>query len=211
MKRVFKRALSDRMTLKMLSMTILIALIGCVESPNYFYAERITGRDFIPLNDQIGVYPDQSALRDPHNPFREFGVGVETKWEIEADGDPVAGFYVWATLLATQPTGEHQFYTALNLKAIYERSRADEADLELTRDLAIAGFQSVLDHFPESVTFDATGLVPYGLATLALEQIISLEGTPQGGWSLVAKVDGGNVAVQTLDVPVPEMGGSDDE
>lgn len=196
-----------------LSLTIVMSalclggLVSCVEAPNYFYAERITGETFTPIDDTVGVYPSVSVLEDPANPFRRFGVGAETKWDVESGGDPVAGFYAWATLLASQPTGEHQYYAAINLRAIYERGRASEEDLDLTRELALAAFQSVLDHFPESVTFDASGRVAYGLATFALQQMIELEGTPTGGWSLAATSDGGVVAVQTLDVPPP----ADDE
>ena len=61
----------------------------------------------------------------------------------------------------------------------------------------------MLDHFPESVTFDASGRVPYGLATLALRQIIDMDESPSGGWSLVSTPNGDVVAIQTLDVPPP--------
>ncbi|MEZ4472835.1 MAG: hypothetical protein R3F60_19020 [bacterium] len=72
------------------------------------------------------------------------------------------------------------------------------------RDLAIAAFQAVLDDFPESVTFDATGTLAFGLATPAYEGIVELGGVPQGGWTLVATADGGRVAVRTSDVPAAE-------
>ena len=72
-------------------------------------------------------------------------MSADATWEIEAAGDPVAGFYAWATRLSTIPTGENQFYAALNMKAIYERSLADSNDLEDVKAIAIAGFQAILD------------------------------------------------------------------
>lgn len=177
---------------------------GCVDGPAYLYGERITGKTFAPLGATVGVHPDQSVLRDPENPFANTGVGAETRWEIEAYGDPVAAFYSWATLLAFIPIGEHQFYAGLNLQRIFQEGRAAPDDLPAVRALAIAAFQAVLDEFPESVTFDATGTIGYGLATPAYEGIVELGGVPRGGWTLVATADGGRVAVKTSDIPLPE-------
>ena len=76
---------------------ILLAMctfsMACVEAPPYFYAEKITGRNFEIFDDAIGVYPSTVVLQDPQNPFARYAPGMETKWEIEANGDPIAGFY----------------------------------------------------------------------------------------------------------------------
>ncbi len=188
----------------MILLGLLAGLTGCVDGPPYFYAERITGRSFVPLDETVGVHPNQTVLLDPANPFAGEWIGAETRWEIEASGDPVAAFYSWATLLATIATGEHQYYAALNLQRIFDGGRADAEDLPAVRDLAIAGYQAVLDSFPESVTFNAAGTVAFGLATPAYQGIVALGGAPQGGWSLVTTADGGLVAVKTSDAPVPE-------
>lgn len=175
---------------------------GCVEAPPYYYAEKITGKTFEPLNQSIGIYPDTSVMNDPHNPFAQVGVGRETKWDIESSGDPVAGFYAWATVLVSEATGEHQFYTALNLKAIYKRGLTETEDqVEEVKTLAIRAFQAVLDYFPESVTYDSSGKIPYGLATLAYQELVDLGGIPLGGWQLVTSPDGSVVAIRNLDVP----------
>ena len=185
-----------------LSIAALLTLtVGCVDGPPYYYAEKITGARFTPHHERVGVYPNQSVLTDPENPFRFTGVSAEVTWEIEASGDAVAGFYAWATRLSAIPTGENQFYAALNMRAIYERALVSADELELAKALAVQGFQAVLDHFPKSVTYDITGEVPYGLATLAYQQLIELEERPQGGWVLVAQEGGGVVAIQNLDVP----------
>lgn len=199
------RSRAENQSLFHIMMIIILVspLIGCMEAPPYYYAEIIKGRDFIPFNDQVGIYPDTSVMDDPNNPFSGHFIGLETRWKIESDGDPVAGFYSWATLLAAIPTGEHQFYTALNLKSIYQQEQTKTAFLDQVRLLAINGFQAVLDYFPNSVTYDQTGKVPYGLATLAYQNILDLEGVPQGGWVLVATPEGSQVAIKAIDVPPP--------
>jgi len=190
-----------------LCLGLLFTCIACVDPPPYFYAEKITGASFKIFDDSVGIFPSSKVLQDPNNPFAQFGLDTETKWEIEAQGDAVAGFYAWATFLVLQPTGEHQFYTALNLKAIYERSLlTDDQETEKERllNLCIRAFQSVLDHFPRSVTYDRTGKIPYGLATLAIQELQSLGASPQGGWNLVTQENGELVAIQSLEVEVIE-------
>lgn len=187
----------------LLWLTLTGLLAACVDGPPYYYAERITGRTFAPLNDEIGVHPNQTVLLDPANPFVGSAIGADTRWQIEAAGDPVAAFYCWATLLVAIPTGEHQYYTALNLQRIYDQGRADEVDLPAVRDLAIAAYQSVLDQFPESVTFNDAGTFAYDLATPSLQGIIALGGSVRGGWALVPTANGGLVAVKTAEVPPP--------
>lgn len=180
----------------------LLLCLGCVEAPSYYYAETIGGQTFVPTTETMGIYPDDSVLGDAENPFAGTTPGAETRWEIESFGDPVAAFYSWATLLVREPNGENQFYTALNLQRIYQAGRADEADLSAVRDLAIGGYQSLLENFPESVTYDATGTIAFNLATPAYQGIVELGGVPQG-WSLVVTEGDGRVAVKTFDVPPP--------
>src|SRR5258706_15925332 len=97
-----------------------------------------------------GVYPDQSVLADPGNPFSQSAMADDTIWQIQAKGGAVAGFYAWATALARGATGERQYYTALDLKASYELSQVNPADMETVRTLAIRGFQAMLDNFPDA-------------------------------------------------------------
>ncbi|MFN3202087.1 MAG: hypothetical protein ACE366_27015 [Bradymonadia bacterium] len=175
---------------------------GCVDAPDYFYAEKVTDQQFVPLNTTVGVYPDDTVVIDPNNPFRNYGIGAETKWDIEGDGDPVAGFYSWATLLTQIPTGEHQYYAALNMKAIYESGQTADEHIEATRELAIAGFRSLLENFPESVTFDPTGTQAFPLSTPALQALIDLDSSAPG-WALVTTPEGFPVAVKVADVPPP--------
>lgn len=186
----------------LLAAAVALPLSGCVDGPPYFYAERVVGQTFVPFAETVGVYPSQVVLTDPENPFAG-PVGAETRWQIQAYGDPVAAFYSWATLLAFEPIGEHQYYVALSLHGIYDQGRAAEDDLDAVRDLAIAAYQSVLDNFPGSVTFDATGTFSFGLATPAYSGIVDLGGTPTGGWTLVTTENGNVAAVKTSDPPPP--------
>jgi hypothetical protein len=184
---------------------------GCEIAPSeYVFGFNVTGQRFELYSEEIGVHPSQDALLDPNNPFKDYGVGSETKWEILADGGNVATFYAWATLLASQPTGEHQFYTGIALRGIYLTEEAPEEDLETIRTMAIAAFQSVLDNFPESVTFEASGKRSFRLATFAFNQIIELGGQVQGDWVLVQLPNGGTEAVRSasIDPPRAEEGGS---
>jgi hypothetical protein len=68
--------------------------------------------------------------------------------------------------------------------------------LPVAEGLAIRAYQAVLDNFPESVTYDPTGKIPYSLATMSLQGILGLGGTPQGGWVLVKGEDGADHAVK---------------
>lgn len=187
----------------MAALAACLPLAGCVDGPPYLYGERITGQTFAPASETVGVHPSDAVLADPANPFADDPVFDETRWAIEASGDPVAAFYCWATLLAYRPGGEHQYYAALNLQRIFEAGRAATDDLDPVRRMAIDGYQAVLDHFPGSVTFDAGGTIAYGLATPAYRGIVALGGAPTGGWQLVATGDGGQVAVKTADPPPP--------
>ncbi len=64
----------------------------------------------------------------------------------------------------------------------------------MVRDRAIRGFQAMLDHFPEAVTYDVTGTIAYELATPSVKAILELGGEPVG-WILVMGPDGTTVAV----------------
>lgn len=183
----------------------LVALLaGCgVEPSEYVFGFNVTGQRFVLFSETVGIHPSQDVQLDPNNPFKDYGVGSETKWEILADGGNVATFYAWATLLASQPTGEHQFYTGIALRGIYRAQEAPDEDLETIRAMAIAAFQSVLDNFPESVTFEASGKRSFRLATFAFNQIIELGGQVQGDWVLVQLPSGGTEAVRSAAVDPP--------
>ncbi len=127
------------------------------------------------LYSNEGIYPDETVLIDIDNPFRITGVSQNFKWNISLDENPVAAFYAWATVLANAPTGEAQYYTGLALASIAYTTNRIGATAR-----AIRAFQAVLDYFPDSVTYDATGTIPYPLGVLSYNQIKNLGGTPKG-------------------------------
>jgi hypothetical protein len=141
-----------------------------------------------------GVHPDRSVLDDPANPFSDGELTDATVWQLQSNGGAVAAFYAWATRNARGASGERQYYAALDLKTIFERGLAADADLPAVRGVAIGGFQAVLSYFPDAVTYDATGTIAYELATPSVLAILDLGGTVDG-WILVMTPDGRTVAV----------------
>jgi hypothetical protein len=173
-----------------------LALVGCTKTPAYLYGRDFTNLTFHAYSANVGVYPDRSVLADPNNPFATDPPTDDGKWVLEANAGPVAAFYSWATINAGNPYGEAQFYTAHDLQQIFRTGQASADELPVAQDLAIRGYQAVLDAFPTSVTYDATGKIAFSLATMAYQGIVGLGGTVQGGWKLIKAEDGSDVAVK---------------
>lgn len=165
-----------------------LAAPGCLDAPQYVYGYDLSEQRLNLHALDMGVHPSTTVLLDPNNPFRYDGVGAETKWDILSYGNNATTFYAWATLLASQATGEHQYYTATALQKIYQSEEVSPAELPYVRDMAIAGFEALLEYFPESVTFDAD--FSFRLAPLAYDAIIDLGGAPPPGWAVVQTGDG---------------------
>ena len=174
---------------------VFVLLASCATDGEPWSGEPFPDRLALVSADE-GVHPDRSVLHDPANPFALGAIADQTIWDVQAHGGPVAGFYAWATQLARGATGERQYYAALDLKAIYQLNKADEAALPEIRLRAIRGYQAVLDYFPTAVTYDATGTIAYDLATPSVLAIQELGGTVAGGWVIVTTSDGGQKAVR---------------
>lgn len=158
---------------------MLALLLACQNPPaTWYYGEDLGEVSIVPIAWDEGVYPDTSILEDPANPFAE-GIDDAAKWDVLAL-DCVPGFYAFGTALAWQPTGEHQYYTSVCLKTVYEGARLAPEDTYWAWSAAIRGFQVVLDEFPDDVTYDATGTVAWPLAPLAWDAIVAMGGTPEG-------------------------------
>ncbi len=172
-----------------------VGISGCYDRAGFVYGESLEGLTLQLHAPDEGIHPDTSVLDDPNNPFAHAQPGAETKWDIQSSGHHVAAFYAWATLLAREPGGEAQFYVGNNLVAVYQNGEASQEALPQVRAQAIRAFQSVLDSFPESVTYDATGTLAYELVTPAYKAIVDLGGTVQGGWVLMRTSNGQDRAV----------------
>ena len=109
----------------------------------------------------VGIAAENCVLVDPENPFafvatREFDVnnpGAPTKFDLAANipAGPTgakARFYLWATALARQPSGENQWLTARALHELFDVNRDP-----LIQAQALKAYRSVLDNFFGSVTF----------------------------------------------------------
>lgn len=171
-----------------ISISLLAVLsMGCLEPGDPVYGESFPDDPFVVFDPTVGVFPYETVLEDPNNPFANVRAGdVESVFEIEAN-DPyhVTAFYVWATALARIPMGESQFYAAANLQEIWESGNASQEDLATIRQMAIDGYTQVLTAFPDAGTFDETGTIRFELLTPAYQGILALEGEPPAGWVVV--------------------------
>ncbi|MCD8479843.1 MAG: hypothetical protein LRZ88_06200 [Candidatus Cloacimonetes bacterium] len=67
-----------------------------------------------------GIHPDTSVLDNPDNPFAHASINMENIWDLSDEcPSPKAKFYLWASLLANIPVGEHQYFTARALHELY--------------------------------------------------------------------------------------------
>ena len=176
--------------IKCLSLGLVVLAAACGDTQEYRFGFNTTGIQFELFSETEGIHPSEVTLDNPRNPFREFNIGEDTKFDILDDGGNAAGFYAWATVLAGQPTGENQFYTATKLRDIFLANEAPEEDRAIVRQMAIEGFQRVLDCFPNSVFFDTTGTFSRRLATPAYGEILELGGAPQGDWIVTQDLNG---------------------
>jgi hypothetical protein len=169
--------------MKRLNLCLLLSVTACERGGEYRLGVDLSTLEFNYYSPQMGVHPDASVLEDPNNLFSD-GMTSETKWVLEAEkdrpGHTVACFYAWATELAYDPQGEHQYYTAAALHDMYLRQESEPGDIYSVRDLAIDGYQALLDHFPGSVSYLADGATTFDLEPLACQAIVDLGGTPEG-------------------------------
>ncbi|MCP3100527.1 hypothetical protein LZ198_16785 [Myxococcus sp. K15C18031901] len=173
-----------------------LALSGCYDRASYEYGESLEDLTLAVYDPTVGVYPSTLVLEDPNNPFADSMPGELTKWDIQTHAGPVAAFYAWATVLARGAYGEAQYYTALNLVRVYQNGLAAQEDLPVVREMAIRGYQAMLDNFPDAWAYDASGQPAYDLATPAYKAIVELGGTVSGGWVLVRTSSGTDKAVR---------------
>lgn len=154
-------------------MLLLLSLACIDEPPEYVYGIDLASLEFELYDLNMGVYPNNSLGVDPNNPLADFGIAAEDRWDIYPSG-PVPGFYAFGTWLLVEPTGENQFYTAQAAHNIYLTQQAPADQLWAVREIAIAGYSSVLENFAGDVTYDITGTIPYPVAPLAEEGLIAL-------------------------------------
>ena len=182
---------------KYLWLGLLVLAASCGEAPEYRFGQNISGIQFVFFDESEGIFPSRVTLQNPNNPFRKSTPSDDTKFDILANGGNAGAFYAWATILTSIPIGENQYFTAVKLRDIYLSNEVAEEDRETVRQMAVNAFQALLDCFPDSVLFDATGTFTFRLATLSYLAILDLNGVPEGDWQLVEDTSGNPVAVRS--------------
>jgi hypothetical protein len=158
---------------------MLIIWLACANPPpEWYYGEDLSRVQVIPIAWDEGVYPDTSVLDDPNNPFAR-GIDDVSKWQVLST-DCAPGFYAFATALAQRPTGEHQFYTSHCLQELYEGARLDPDDTFWGWSAAVSGYQTIIDEFPDDVTYDANGTIATPVAPLAWDAMVAMGAKPEG-------------------------------
>ena len=141
------------------------------------YIETPTG----PINTlycpEVGVNDEPCIIFDPENPYQSISVNGTSKWVLDADingsestlvSRSRMNFYLWATALAAEPSGENQFYTANALQQNY----ALEGSLS-ARNQAKKAYRSFLDNFLDSITYDETGTVEIPLINWVTPNLVN--------------------------------------
>jgi len=163
-------------------LAFLLLACGEPEPATYFYGHDLSSLSvYTPADDTEGVYPSETVLDNPQNPFSQIQPNATNKWDLE-NSSRIVAFFGWASLLVFEPTGEHQFYAARNLKSIYQKEDCEPEDLEQVKAMAISGFQALLIHFPNSISYLADGVTSFPLAPLAEQNIAELGGDLPAGY-----------------------------
>ena len=177
--------------------------MGCAQPDPAVYEQALdlTALEYRFHTEKTGVHPHDDVMLDPNNPFTG-GLGGDTngdgapgdgKWEVESTGLAVPRFYAWATILVSQPTGEHQYFASAALRDIFTSTQAQPDDLYRVRELALAGYQVVLDEFTDSLSYTVDNDA-YLLAPLALGDILDLGAVPEGWWPITVTGEDGATA-----------------
>ena len=135
-----------------LTTSLLVLTAGCDAEDSGVIRNEVP----LPTDSQLnflcedeGIFPEECVLENPDNPYRTANVNDDTKFELSDDAPSAKSrYYVWATALARQPTGENQYFTALSLHQVY-----GESGSPTTREQTIKAYRSVLDNFFFSATF----------------------------------------------------------
>lgn len=101
----------------------------------------------------VGIAGETCILDDPENPYARSPIitdDEELLFEVldPAAPGPKARFYLWGTAQAISPRGLYQWFTAVNLHAVFSISGS-----ELIREQAKRAYRSLFDNYFGSVWF----------------------------------------------------------
>lgn len=123
----------------------------------------------------IGIFTESCVLDDPDNPYALVSVTNDNKFDLaNAAPSEKARFYLWATALARDSTGENQLNLATTLYRLSDASGSD-----FIRDHALRAYRSVLDNYLDSITFFSTDdfatfptvFYPFPVGVVAADQL----------------------------------------
>ncbi len=136
----------------LIGLSLAIAVIMGCDAKNGEIANEITLPTDVVLTlscEDAGVHPEKCVLDDADNPFSAANVNMENVWDLNDDCPTAKSkFYLWATILAKIPMGEHQYFTARSLHELYTEGESENA-----REQAKKAYRSVLDNFFDSTTW----------------------------------------------------------
>jgi len=130
---------------------VLFALTGCDRKTGDLVGVSPLPTDYVLdlYSANEGIYPDQSVLDDPANPFAQANLNMENIWDLNDNApSPKAKFYLWASILANIPIGEYQYFTAKALHELYTAGGSQNAKAQAKK-----AYRATLDHFFDSVTW----------------------------------------------------------
>ena len=131
----------------------------------------IDNEPFDPVSAEAGIYPSNDVMDDPNNYFAGQPPSETAKWDIQSYGDPKLSYYAFASALTRVPTGENQFYVAVNLATLSRLDYVVPSKRQQVRNMAVLAFQTVIDLFPNDLTYDADGVTAYSVAEFAESEL----------------------------------------
>ena len=155
---------------------IFLLSFGCGEPATELLGLPIDTEPFNPISERAGIYPHNDVLDDPANFYRTHPPSEGAKWDIQSYGDPKLGFYAFASALTRVPSGENQFYVGVNLKRMYELDMVHPEKTAMVRQMTIDAFNTVIQSFPDDLTYDADGVTAHRVADYAQSELDSFVG-----------------------------------
>ena len=125
----------------------ILIISGCIDDGEESSEIVLPTNNYLNLYcENEGIHPEKCVMDDEENPYRFVAVNDDTKWDLsKACASAKASFYLWATALASQSVGEHQYYVAESLHKLYTLEKNENI-----RKQTIKAYRAVLDHFFEA-------------------------------------------------------------
>ena len=150
---------------------VLLCVISCGDPSELLLGTPIDQSPFDPIDQTAGIHPSLSVLTDPANLYRNRPPTEDAKWDVQSLGDPKLAYYAFASALTRVPTGENQYYVGINLKRLSDLNLVVPGKERMVRDMAIKAFETVIQQFPNDLTYEADGETSYNVADFARDQL----------------------------------------